>query len=293
LLGEVTGRGARITPVRLGALCFVLAGCLLLTACGAEVQAPSSADSIARQLAENPAPGSTTAAPVAPGRPTTTPPQAKAAHPSVLSQGKTEGRKVVAVAVQMTAVPGQPSGVDQDVLDTLRIDKVRSTVFMAALWAQAHPDVASAIGKDALLEVGNGGYSAEYLAKLPAAVITERTRRAQQVIHAATGAVPKVYRDAQTGYTPKSVAAIAKAGVRPVSGDIDLTNPKPKLTAQQIAAQALARVHSGSIIVIRGDTKDPRVVRALIFLLGGLKRAGYEDVTVSQLMGFDQTPKGK
>ena len=37
---------------------------------------------------------------------------------------------------------------------------------------------------------------------------------------------------------------------------------------------------------MRADTNDPRQVRALVFLLGGLKRAGYEDVTMSQLIGL-------
>jgi peptidoglycan/xylan/chitin deacetylase (PgdA/CDA1 family) len=186
----------------------------------------------------------------------------------------------------MTAVPGQPGGVDQDILDTLSVDQVRSTVFMAALWAQANQQAAAKIGKDPLLEVGNGGYSSEYLKKLNPAVIKERTARAQQAIHAVTGVKPKLYRDAQTGYTPQAIAAIAAAGVRPVSGDIDLTHPKPNLSAQAIARQALAKVHNGSIIVLRGDTKDSRIVRALVFILGGLKRAGYEDVTVSQLIGL-------
>ena len=158
---------------------------------------------------------------------------------------------------------------------------------MAALWAQAHSDVAREIAADPAFEIGNGGYSTEYLTKMSPALIEERTRRAQQVIQAITGDRPSVYRAAQAGYSAHSVAALAAAGVRPVSGDIDLTAMAPKLSASGIANAALGRVQPGSIIVLRGDGSDSRQVRALVFIVGGLKRAGYEDVTVSQLIGFE------
>ena len=280
---------ARVERVRCACVivaCVLAAVAALVAGCS-EQQAASSADRLVNGAGAQTPPSGSLAAPAAATRPlATTQPAKQSGKPSLFEHGVTTGRKIVAIAFQLGASPGQPGGVNRDVLDTLNTDGVHATFFMAALWAQAHPDAAKQIAGVPAFEVGNGGYSSEYLSRMSAAVIEERTRKAQQVIQATTGEKPQVYRTAQTGYTPASITAIAAAGVRPVSGDIDLTAPKAKLSASGIANDALSRVRTGSIIVIRGDTSDPRLVKALVFLLGGLKRAGYEDATVSQLIGL-------
>jgi peptidoglycan/xylan/chitin deacetylase (PgdA/CDA1 family) len=211
-------------------------------------------------------------------------PTAPASVPSVLvKHGNRKGRKVVAIAFQLRAVPGKPGGVDRALLEALATDDATATFFMAGLWAQAHHDVAAQIAHSPRFEIGNGGYSTELLRKLPGSVTRERTQLAQEAIRAATGLTPRVYRDAQVGYDTKSIDAIAGLGLRPVSGDIDLTAVNPQLSTVAMSQLALSVVKPGSIIVLTGDGADSRVQRVLVRLLGGLKRQGYDLVTVSAL----------
>ena len=276
------------------ALALVAVGVLALAPAGCREPEPaSSADSLVKSPGASAATTGSTAAQGSPSwHPAVQPPTAPkpSSHPatprSLVDHGARGGRKIVAIVFQMEAAPGEPGGVDQDILDTLRTDNVRATFFMAGIWVQAHPGAAKQIASDSNFEVGNGGYSSEYLSRMSPDLIKQRTRRAQQIIGSLAGANPVVYRNAQTRYTGAAVGALASIGLRPIAGDIDLTSVDPKLSAQGIADAALHHVQTGSIVVMRGDTNDPRQVRALVFLLGGLKRAGYDDVTVSQLIGL-------
>lgn len=212
-------------------------------------------------------------------------PTAPASVPSVLvKHGDRKGRKVVAIAFQLRAAPGKPGGVDRSLLDALATDDATATFFMAGLWAQAHHDVAAQIAQSPRFEIGNGGYSIELLRKLPGSVTRERTQLAQEAIRTATGVTPRVYRDAQVAYDTKSIDAIAGLGLRPVSGDIDLTAVNPRVSAVAMSQLALSVVKPGSIIVLTGDGADSRVQSVLVRLLGGLTRQGYDLVTVSVLV---------
>jgi peptidoglycan/xylan/chitin deacetylase (PgdA/CDA1 family) len=207
---------------------------------------------------------------------------ARSVPPVLLKRG--EGtRKVVAIAFQLRAAPGAPGGVDRQLLDALRTDEATATFFMAGLWAQAHADVAAQLARMPQIEIGDGGYSAEYLRRLPADVIRTRTRLAQDAIRSATGVTPKVYRDAEVAYDTKSIYAISSLGLKPVSGDIDLTKVRPGTSEVAMSQSVLTRVRPGSIVVLPGDGSDPRAARVFVRLLGGLARQGYTLVTVSDL----------
>ena len=207
-----------------------------------------------------------------------------AAVPRVLVKHGVRGAaKVVAIAFQLRAVPGRPAGVDRALIDALKTDDATATFFMAGLWAEAHRDVAAELAKMPHIEIGNGGYSAEYLRKMPADVVRVRTQLAQEAIRSATGVTPQIYRDAQVAYSTTSIDVIAGLGLRPVSGDIDLTRVNPKLSTVEMSQMAIVKAKPGSIIVLPGDGADPRAARAFVRILGGLKRAGFELVPVSDL----------
>jgi peptidoglycan/xylan/chitin deacetylase (PgdA/CDA1 family) len=255
-----------------------------LAACGGEQQPVTSADKLLARAGvsgEQPAVAAQQPPPPPTGRRNATAP--KAVRAKLLKSGSRRGPKVVAIAFQLRATPGNPGGVDPTLLNALRTDEATATFFMAGLWAEANPRAAAEIARLSGVEIGNGGYSSEYLRRLPVEVTRVRTQLAQESIRKATGSVPRVYRNAQGGYTSQSTSAIARLGLRPVSGDVDLTAASSGLSAAGVAQAGLAKVLPGSIIILPGDGADSRTVGVLIRLLAGLKRRGFELVTVSAL----------
>jgi peptidoglycan/xylan/chitin deacetylase (PgdA/CDA1 family) len=177
---------------------------------------------------------------------------------------------------------------DAGVVDAFVHGGARATFFLSGLWAQARPSDAASLAAMPSVEIGNGGYSSEYLSNLPASVLRERTKRAQAAIVKATGRTPTLVRIAQLGYGPKATATLAGLELQPVAGGIDLTAAKSLVSAKAIATHAAESVQPGSIIVIPADGSDPRAAAVLRELLVELKRRGFAVVGVSELLSGAQ-----
>ena len=183
------------------------------------------------------------------------------------------GRKRVALTFD-----DGPSAYTPDVLRILRKKKAKATFFMLGQQVASYPSYARrvlALGH----EVANHSYDHPHLPS--GANISRASRTIRQV----TGFRPCLFRPPY-GAVSSSVKASARAeGMKVVNWDVD-TNDWKLPGASAIASTITHRVHRGSIVLMH-DGGGPRggTVDSLASAIGGLKRRGYELVTVSELLG--------
>jgi peptidoglycan/xylan/chitin deacetylase (PgdA/CDA1 family) len=178
-----------------------------------------------------------------------------------------------------------PDAADR-ILDTLRSEDLRATVFVQGRWARSHPDTASRIAGDGHLV----GHHSHYHARLPLmtdAGIEADIDDALRAIASTTGIDPRPWFRCPFGAghdDARVLRAIERAGFRNVHWHVEVEDWEAHRTGDAIAADTirLARQHGDGVVVLLhtwpGGTAD--AVRAIV---GGLREAGATFVTVDEL----------
>lgn len=185
---------------------------------------------------------------------------------------------------------GCPAGNADRVLDVLRREAVRATVFIQGRWAEAHPATARRIAGDGHL-VGNHSH---YHARMPLfnddGIVSDVTV-AQQIIHSITGMDPRPWFRCPFGEghdDPRVLRSLAALGYRDVHWDIALEDWEPWRTGAAIAADAISGVQAhGDGAVILLHTWPAGTADALGPMIAGLREIGASFVTVDQLSRAD------
>jgi len=170
------------------------------------------------------------------------------------------------------------------ILDTLAEHGVCCTFFLTGKWVEKNPELTKRI-TDSGHEIGNHTYSHKSLTNLSAGQIADEAEKTEQLIVKITGKSTKPLLRVPYGSRDKRVlAALQKLGYRSIYWDTDCHDSvKPGITASEIEQRVLAKVRNGSVVLMHigsGPTAD-----CLDSLLTKLKEAGYQPVTVSELIG--------
>jgi peptidoglycan/xylan/chitin deacetylase (PgdA/CDA1 family) len=122
--------------------------------------------------------------------------------------------------------------------------------------------------------------------------LSAELRACADELERAVGERPRLVRPPFGGDAGRTARAAAKNGLGPVVlWTVLCFDWDEEVGTESIAARALTEAHSGAIICLHdGDGKDPTVTRdatvaALPAIVQGLRRDGYELVTVSDLLG--------
>ncbi|MFK0116485.1 polysaccharide deacetylase family protein [Streptomyces sp. NPDC090994] len=173
-------------------------------------------------------------------------------------------------AAQATAVPVQaaactgyvgltfddgPSGSTPALLDTLRQNGLRATMFNQGQYAAANPAQVKA-QVDAGMWVGNHSYTHPHLTQLSQAQVDSELARTQQAIAGAGGGTPVLFRPpyGETNATVRSVAA--KYGLTEVIWDVDSQDWNGAST--DAIVQAAGRLTNGQVILMHDWSANTR-----------------------------------
>lgn len=172
------------------------------------------------------------------------------------------------------------------ILDALRSEQVRATVFVQGRWARSQPDTAGRIADDGHLI----GHHSHYHARLPLmtdAGIETDIRDALLAIGSTTGADPRPWFRCPFGTgrdDARVVGAIERAGFRNVHWHVEVEDWEAHRTGRAIAADAIRLTRErgdGTVVLLHtwpGGTAD-----ALPRIVAGLRDAGATFVTVDEL----------
>ncbi len=189
-----------------------------------------------------------------------------------------------------TEHPDRPDWASDEprLLETLRAERVRATFFVQGRWASANPDTVAQIAADGHL-IGNHSFHHAHMTMLTDAGILEDVMAAEQAIVTAAGCSPRPWFRCPFGDghdDPRVLAAVAEAGYRDHSWDVDPYDFQPGRTAQEvvdIVATGVEDHGDGAVVLLHSW---PAVTpRALPGLIDRLRDAGAEFVGLDEVVG--------
>lgn len=212
------------------------------------------------------------------------------------------GEKLIALTFDLCETDGDVAGYDGRIVDLLRAQGVKATFFAGGKWLETHRERAEQLMADPNFEIGSHGFRHYDLSQAgdqnlnDEIVLTEaayaRTRAGLFGKQCAAGfaqasAVPErmsVMRFPYGRCSPKSLAAVADAGLVAIQWDVVTGDPDPHRSAKAIASTIVTEAHPGAIIVAHANGRGWHTAEAFALAIPKLKEGGYSFVTVSELL---------
>ena len=203
-------------------------------------------------------------------------------EPRIVEHGP-RGSKKVALTFDACRT-GLADDYDEKVVELLLREQVPATIFMSGRWVEKNPDKARYLGEKPQFEIGNHSYYHPHLTQEPDTRVLLELKRTQALLKKVTGRMARYFRPPY-GEGDERVAAIAAgAGLITIQYDIASGDPDPNLSAARIARAVLQEAKGGSIIVFHVNRNGLRTAEALPEVIAGLKRKGFELVTVGEML---------
>lgn len=180
----------------------------------------------------------------------------------------------------LTFDDGPHNTVTPMILDILQGKGVPATFFVLGNRVDFYPELLQRMVAEGH-EIGNHSWNHARLTRLSPAEIAAQIERTQEAVYAWTGQRPLVVRPPYGAINSRVSEAIP---MPLVLWSVD-TRDWESRDRDQIMAEALTAVHDGAIILFHD--LFPSTAEALAEIIDALHRQGYELVTVSQLLGFE------
>ncbi len=215
----------------------------------------------------------------------------------------TGSRKLISLTFDFCEQSHEVAGYDGEIIDILRRERVKATLFMGGKWMVSHGARTQQLMADPLFEIGTHGWvhrnvrglaGVELIKEIAAPTGAYRAARAQlaaaqcAVPHkAAVSAIPehvRLYRFPFGACHAESMAAVNDAGLLAIQWDVSTGDPSPATSAREIASAMIRHAKPGSIIIAHANGRGFHTAEALPEAIKGLRAKGYEFVTVTELV---------
>jgi len=210
--------------------------------------------------------------------------------------------KLIALTFDLCESNGHKSGYDGHVIDYLRSEDVKATLFVSGKWFESHPERAEQLIADPSFEIGGHGLVHRDFSTASAAVLHDELflteaafarARARLMAKACAGNANdgSAIQDRLTlmrfpyGWcNANALAAVADAGQRAIQWDVVTGDPDPHLSVKRIAQAIVTQAHPGAIVIGHANGLGRNTAEALKIAIPELKKEGYRFVTVSELL---------
>lgn len=213
------------------------------------------------------------------------------------------GKKLVALTLDLCEQPGEIAGYDGAIIDYLRKEHVKATLFVGGKWLRSHDGRTRQLMADPLFEIANHSAAHRNLRLLSGNRLAEEIegpQRAYEAIHESFAAdrcvsglpqawqsVPKrmsLFRFPFGACNKASLDAVNGAGLLAIQWDVSTGDPTPGQSAKAIAREILKSTRPGSIVIGHANGRGFNTAEALPIAIPKLKAQGYTFVTVSELL---------
>ena len=214
-----------------------------------------------------------------------------------------KGQKLIALTFDLCEDRGEIAGYEGRIIDYLRHENVKATLFAGGKWMRSHLARTKQLMTDPLFELANHAEAHRNLRLLNGINLTDEIlgpQRAYEAIRSEVtatqcsaaapdglAAVPQrmsLFRFPFGACKPQAMAAVNDAGLLAVQWDLSTGDPDPRQSAQAIARAMIKSVKPGSIIIAHANGRGWNTADALPLAIPKLKAAGFEFVTVSELL---------
>jgi peptidoglycan-N-acetylglucosamine deacetylase len=212
-------------------------------------------------------------------------------------------RKLIALTLDFCEQPQELAGYDGAIIDVLRREKVKATLFMGGRWMASHERRTAQLMADPLFEFGTHGLAHRNTRLLAGADLrTEivspnaiyaaaRTKLSGQQCAAAhlqalstIPPAPNLFRFPFGACSAEGLSTANDAGLLAIQWDVSTGDPSPATSAREIAATMINRTRPGSIIIAHANGRGHNTAEALPAAIAGLRAKGFEFVTVGELL---------
>jgi peptidoglycan/xylan/chitin deacetylase (PgdA/CDA1 family) len=213
------------------------------------------------------------------------------------------GKKLIALTLDLCEQPGEIAGYDGAIIDYLRKEGVKATLFVGGKWLRSHEHRTRQLMADPLFEIANHSAAHRNLRLLSGKRLTEEVeepQRSYEAIHErfaadrCTAASPQAWQSVPQRMSlfrfpfgacnKASLDAVNDAGLLAIQWDVSTGDPTPAQSAKAIAREILNSARPGSIVIGHANGRGFHTAEALPLAIPKLKAQGYSFVTVSELL---------
>lgn len=213
------------------------------------------------------------------------------------------GKKLIALTLDLCEQPGEIAGYDGAIIDYLRKEGVKATLFVGGKWLRSHERRTRQLMADPLFEIANHSAAHRNLRLLSGKRLVdevEEPQRAYEAIHErfgkdrCTAALPQAWQSVPNRMSlfrfpfgacnKASLDAVNDAGLLAIQWDVSTGDPTPAQSAKAIAREILNSARPGSIVIGHANGRGFHTAEALPMAIPKLKAQGYSFVTVSELL---------
>lgn len=223
-----------------------------------------------------------------------------------------DGRKLVALTFDIGEQPHEISGYQGKIFDHLRKHNVKATVFLGGKWMVTHPVRTQQFIADPLFEVANHGWEHRNLRLLNTVNQQRAIMRAQSAYEDQWRALEKrnckfsadgalAHKNARPSMNlwrfpfgacrADSLKLAGDAGLLSIQWDLSSSDPWKGQTKTRMTRAVVPRVKPGSIVLFHANGRGWHTSAAIAPIITGLKKRGYEFVTIGDLL--ELTRQGK
>lgn len=207
--------------------------------------------------------------------------------PPVVHSGPRDGMRI---ALTFDACP-TTSEYDERIPRILTETKTPATIFLSGSWVKRSPEIVRELGSNPLLELANHSYRHKHMPQLKTdEQILGELLTTQAEIHAITGKIPTYFRPPFGEFDARLASLAGKAGLTTIEFDLPSGDPDEYATKPKVVAWVLKQARPGSIVVMHINHKQFPTGDALPEIIQGLRKRGYELVTVGQLLNERPPP---
>lgn len=194
-------------------------------------------------------------------------------------------RKVVALTFDACATMQQTNELDWSVLDIIIKEKLPVTLYFTGRWIESHLVEARQLATEKFIEFGNHSYSHPILIQLPPQQLEKEIVLTNTIIKT-LGRQPMSLRPPAGAWNQKVVMAAKRAGLPVILWDVVSADAGGHVPAAQMVKAVLQETQPGSIVIFHINGRGPFTKEALPKIIDGLRKQGYQFLTVSQLLAL-------
>lgn len=178
------------------------------------------------------------------------------------------------------------------ILGVLQRTRTAATFFVIGEWAHLYPGLVRAEVRDGS-EVGDHTETHPFMPALPAATQQAQIADAAAAISSTGAPSPVLWRPPYGAFNRTTLSILRQLGMLAVLWTVD-TSDYARPGVHRIVSTALTGVRPGAIVLMHDGGGDrAETVAALPLIIAGLRRRGFQLVTVSQLLRDDPPPSAQ
>ena len=194
-------------------------------------------------------------------------------------------RRHLRIALTFDACTTHKNEYNERVIHTLLETHTPATLFIGGGWAQANARRLEELAQYGLFEFGNHTFSHAHMTQVKEnGRALDEFLRTQRAVYDLTGHIPRYFRP-PFGEVDTRVAWLAsQAGLTALNFDLPAGDSGETVTPKRLADWVLKKASPGGIVVLHMNHKRFPTADALPDIIRGLRKRGFELVTVASLL---------